>query len=45
MKFGQLIEYNMRNIFFQKYAENKDRRLVPMYFDSPRLGHTVKATV
>ena len=29
MKLGQLIEYNKRNVFLQKYAENKARRLVP----------------
>ena len=28
MKFGQLIEYNKRNIFFKNYAENEARRLV-----------------
>ena len=25
MKFGQLIEYNKRNIFLQKFAENEGR--------------------
>ena len=29
MKFGQLIEYNKRNIFFKNYAENETSRLVP----------------
>ena len=29
MKFGQLIEYNKRNIILQKYAENEAKRLVP----------------
>ena len=30
MKFGQLIEYNMRNCFFFKnYAENEPGRIVP----------------
>ena len=29
MKFGQLIEYNKRNIFFKNYAENEASRLVP----------------
>ena len=30
MKFGQLIEYNKRNIFFLKnHAENKAGKLVP----------------
>ena len=29
MKFGQLIEYNMRIVFFKNHAENKAGRLVP----------------
>ena len=29
MKFGQLIEYNKRNVFLQNHAENKARRLFP----------------
>ena len=29
MEFGQLIEYNKRNIFFRSYAENEAGRLVP----------------
>ena len=32
MKFGQLIEYNKRNIFLKNYAENEARRLVPNLF-------------
>ena len=32
MKFGQLIEYGKRNIFFKSHAENKVRRLVPDLF-------------
>ena len=32
MKFGQLIEYSKRKIFFKNYAENKARRLVPNLF-------------
>ena len=34
IKFGQLIEYNKRNIFFKKYAENESRKLFPdlLYF-------------
>ena len=32
MKFGQLTEYNKRNIFFKNYAENEARRLVPDFF-------------
>ena len=29
MKFGQLIEYNKRNISFKNYAENEAGILVP----------------
>ena len=32
MKFGQLIEYNMRNIFLNNYTENETGRLVPDLF-------------
>ena len=32
MKFGQIIEYNKRYIFFKNYAENKAVRLVPDLF-------------
>ena len=32
MKFGQLIEYNKRKIFFKNYAENEAGRLVPDLF-------------
>ena len=32
MKFGQLIEYNKRNIFLQKLWKNEARRLVPYLF-------------
>ena len=32
MKFGQLVEYNQRNIFIQKYAQNETGRLVPDLF-------------
>ena len=28
MKFGQIIEYNKRNIFLQNQAENEAERLV-----------------
>ena len=34
MKFGQLIEYNKRNIFLQNYTENEPGRLVPNPFFS-----------
>ena len=29
VKFGQLIEYKVRNIFFEMHAESEARRLVP----------------
>ena len=32
MKFGQLVEYNMRNIFLQKSYKNMVERLVPDSF-------------
>ena len=32
MKFGQLIEYNKRNIFLQSHADDDARRLVPDLF-------------
>ena len=32
MKFGQLIEYNKRNIFLENYAEYETRRLIPGLF-------------
>ena len=33
MKFGQLTEYNKRNILLQKYVENKGRRHVLKKFN------------
>ena len=32
MKFGQLIEYDKKNIFFKGHAENQTGRLVPELF-------------
>ena len=32
MKFGQLIEYNMRIFFFKNHAENEAWKLVPDLF-------------
>ena len=32
MKFGQLIEYNMKNFFFKNHTENDAERLVPDHF-------------
>ena len=32
MKFGQLIEYDKRNNFFQSHAKNDAGRLVPDIF-------------
>ena len=32
MKLDQLIDYNVRNIFFKNYVENEAGRLVPAFF-------------
>ena len=32
MKFGQVIVYNKRKVFFKNHAENKAGRLVPDHF-------------
>ena len=32
MKFGQLIEYDKKNIFFKNQAENEAGRLVPDHY-------------
>ena len=32
MKFGQLIEYNMRNIFLKNHTKNVMEKLVPVPF-------------
>ena len=32
MKFGQLIEYDKRNIIFENHADNESMRLVPDHF-------------
>ena len=32
MKFGQLIEYNMRNIFLENHTQNVVEKLVPYPF-------------
>ena len=32
MKFGQLIEYNIRNIFLKNHAQNMVEKLVPDSF-------------
>ena len=29
MKFGQLTEYNMKNMFFENHAQNLKEKLVP----------------
>ena len=31
MKFGQLIEYNMSNIFLKNHTENVEEKLVPYH--------------
>ena len=32
MKFGQLIDYNMRNIFLKNHTQNVVEKLVPDHF-------------
>ena len=32
MKFGQLIEYYVKKVFFENYAEYESRRFVPDLF-------------
>ena len=32
MKFGQLIEYNAKNIFFKTHEENEAGKIVPVLF-------------
>ena len=36
LKFGELIKYNKRNIFFKNSAENEAGRLVPHFFLFPK---------
>ena len=36
MKFGQLIEYNMRNIFLKNHTQNVVEKLFPDYFPKNR---------
>ena len=46
MKFGQLIEYNVRSIFsFENQAENEAGRLVPyLFLFFKKALHKVKAS-
>ena len=37
IKFGQLIEYNMRNIFLEKLYKNMVERLLPDYSFSKKI--------
>ena len=39
VKFGQLIEYNMRNIFLENHAQNVYEKLVPEPFLKIKLDH------
>ena len=43
IKFGQVIEYNKRNIFFKNHAENETRRLVPDLLFFKKVLYEVKA--
>ena len=45
MKFGQLVEYNKRNIFSQNDAENEAGGLVPDLFFFGRAWYEVKASM
>ena len=38
MKFDQLIEYNMRNIFVEKYAQHVLEKLFPDPSKKPKLS-------
>ena len=45
MKFGQLIEYNVRTIFFKTHPENGAGKLVPdFFFIFKKALHKVKAS-
>ena len=45
MKFGQLTEYNKKNIYLQKHGENEAGRLVPDHFLFYKKAlHKVKAS-
>ena len=49
VKFGQLIEYKVRNIFFEIHAENEARKLVPdlsflFFFFKKEALYNVKAS-
>ena len=45
MRFGQLIEYKVRNIFIKKYTENETGRLVPdLLFYFKKALYKVKAS-
>ena len=37
MKFGQLIEYNMRNIFFEKLYTECGRETIPWPFSKKQI--------
>ena len=40
IKFGQLIEYNMRNIFMKNHTQNMMEKLVPDTFIKMKIEHT-----
>ena len=48
IKFGQLIGLKVRNIFLKKLPlylrKTSGLYLISLYFDSPRLGYTIKTT-
>ena len=46
MKFGQLIQYNKRNVFFKIHAENVAGRLAPdLFLFYKKAVYEVKASV
>ena len=44
MEFGQVMEYNKRNFFFENHAENETERLVPDLLLFKKALYEVKAS-
>ena len=44
-KFGQLIEYNVRNIFLEKWYVKYGKKVVPDFFSKIKFEHTSGPTV
>ena len=45
MKFGQLIDYNMRNIFLENHAQNVVEKLIPDPLIKVKIEHYSGSTV